>query len=367
MANINTYGVDTATAREFQRLAEIGDIRNHVTFNPSWLDGSTDVTDELNDACTARRADAVDSVWLAPLILPPGRYKISDTINAQRVPIIAPHGAVILAQAVGTGKPAISWSQSGEAFWSDLSEPCAKNLWIRGRDTVTNSVTYTAGANGIACGVPGGRWENCYIQNFDQAITFDDYAYIQRFFRVRASWNNIGFSWGLDNAVAGERIVFEEGNLSNNNEGFVINHNVAAGAGRSGSFYFSKTSIDYNITRHGRLIGPTTDTNDLLTGVIFDNCHFETSISVSGSSNARIENAVNLGLSNCHIYENEFGTYPAMIASPAPGRCSVVNNDWALEGTSAWCTGNGNWRASGNRQRYGGTVNITSTVTDAPA
>jgi hypothetical protein len=98
--------------------------------------------------------------------------------------------------------------------------------------------------------------------------------------------------------------------------------------------------------------------------VNFFGTHFETSLTTSGAANPRISNGINLLLSGCHIYENENGTLPSMLDNPPYGCCSLLGNFFGIEGSAAWCSGAGNWRFSGNRQRWGGNAKITSMLTD---
>lgn len=363
---ISSISASSADGAQFQRLANVWGLLNwNPAFNLTWLDGNTDVTAALIVAITAARS-SVSGTSVAGILLPAGFYKISSPIDTHRVALLGlDGGAVVLAQSVGAAK-AISWDQSDQTLWDPKGPPCAANLEIRGRDAAPGSIAYTAGSTGISCGVPFGRWDNVSVTNFDKNISWGNYSYNQLFTSVTAAYGNYPTYWPAALSVSGERVSFLNCTLYNNSNGPYINNNTVGGASASGSFRFNTCSIDYNVAGHGNFIGPSSSPNDIFTSIVFDDCHFETSISVSGNSNPRISNGVNLEIANSYIYENEFGTYPYIINSPSPARCSVIGDFWGLEGTGNWNEGSGEWRAYGNIQRYGGAVHITASVTDSP-
>lgn len=366
MPNVGSYAYTSATGRRWQQLAQEADLRNFCTFTDSWLDGGTDITSVLNTAMTNRRASALNSLHRPLLILPTGFYKQNDNIDCHGVALWAPGGAIFLAQSVGTGKAALKWTEASETRWPAWAPPCAKNIAIYGRDTPAGGATYTAGASAIQTGLPYARFEDILIGNFDKPVMYGSYDYNHVWDRLHVQNGNYGLYWPKLQSVSGERMIWNDCNFSNNNVGFYINHNtdsnadgIGDAAAGGGSFFLRGCAIDYNITEHGRVIGPGSAQGDILSNVVLDDCHLETLIATSGSAN-RITNGAVLEIDASTFYDD----YAVPITTSFYGRTSLVPAHFQIGGNNIWCVGNGGYRSAGTTQRYGGDVWITSTVTD---
>ena len=358
-----TFGITGSEAKEMQRLNNFGHLYNWCTFNSSHLDGATDVTTVLQTAITNIRAETIHADHRPRLILPRGKYKINDTLDANKVALVAPDGAMFLAESVGASKEAISWDQSDEAQWNPWNGPTAQGLYIVGRDTPVATITYTTDAWGISAGAPGGIFSNIHLRNFDKAIVGGrEYAYIQTFNHVWGLNNNYGFYWPSNGGVSGEKVAGFECNFSNNNVGMYFRHNESGGTGiaSGGSFQWFNPSIDYNVSKAIDIIGPGSSVSDLNSGVSIYGGHIETQITTSGS-NPRITNGSVLKLIGTTIYDD----YDNVINTSFYGRTSLIGVHYAIAGTETKGDGSGNYKTFGSTQRYGGTLTVDTGITEA--
>lgn len=366
MAKGSTYAINGATSRQFQRMANYGHILNwNSSFPLSALDGSVDVTSALQTAVNAIRSAGTSTIRPV-LILPKGIYKLSNTIDANQVALWAPDGAEFNGQSVGTGKGLVKWTLGSDIQWLPHNAPCAKGIWFKGRDTVANTPTYTAGAYGVETGVSWAKFEDCHFTNFDKPVKYGAYDYCHTWMRCHFVSCNYGLHWPKLQTSSGERMAWESCNFSNNNFGFYFNHNVdsnADGIGDAtsggGSFMVSKCSIDYNITKHGTIVGPGSSPADHNWAVMMTDCHLETLISTSGSA-TRISNGGVLVAKGNTFYDD----YGSPIDNSFYARGELEGNRFSIAGSSnIYCTGSGTVLSDDtNTQRYGGAFFLSANV-----
>lgn len=378
MPLISSYSFGSATAKTLRRLAGYGHISEYApNFNESNLDGQTDMTSVLNTACAAARAAAYDAEHRPVVVLPPGTYAISDTVDAHDVSLYAPDGAIIISEALAQDKVAISWDQPTHLQWRKWSRPAASNLCFRGRVSWSNNVLpleYTPGTYAIGAAAPVLKFENIYVTNYFSVFRKGTFHYMQEWDRLAAAGCEYGIYWPRTDSHSGERIVIRNAMFAKNNEAFWINHsadtnNDGIGDGITGqlSMFFDGCSLDYNWNGHGTLIAAGTYPGDCMNSLFFTNCHLETSHAVSGSSRARIINGGMMSFTNCFFFEMD-ATYPVQIAhSHNNARTSLIGNHfsmWQNPAERPMCSGGGEWRAAGNIARQGGRVCIVDGIYD---
>lgn len=152
-------------------------------------------------------------------------------------------------------------------------------------------VIYTPAITFIEIGTHDILFSNCGAYGFDTGLTFNTHAYIITFRDCNFRFNNraIDFDSTLKDDM-GEKIIFDNCNISNNNYGVRSDSNHMT---------FINCSIDYNKIKD-------IEDNKINKTMRFIDCYLETKISASGTG-TRIVNHGNMYITDCKLWDEGDG------------------------------------------------------------